>query len=211
MLVSIQITELRFPVSGASRESFRQSVHNTNGWAEIFGKILASPSTVWGRNKPETQVWALIRADRVRNDYRLLFRFVNAATGEDLHLGRMIIEHGGSQIVTPMTYASMPTIIAAKDMYGVRGETRMHHGFAVNGLRGIFPQALNLVVGLELPRGITSPVIGVPEVMERTDESEFGHFRGNGHHRFEEERYFPRRGQFPQDRDIDWPRPVYRG
>ena len=209
--MSIQITELRFPVSGASRESFRQSVHNTNGWAEIFGKILASPSTVWGRNKPETQVWALIRADRVRNDYRLLFRFVNAATGEDLHLGGLVIEHGGPQVIAPMTHASMPTIIAAKGMYGVRGETRMHHGFAVNGLRGVFPQARCLVVKLALPPGITKPVIAVPEVAGREDESEFGQLRGNGSHHYEEERFFPRRGQFPQDRDMDWPRPVYRG
>lgn len=209
--MSIQITELRFPVSGGSRESFRQALHNTNGWAEIFGKILAEPSAVWGRNKPETQIWALIRADRVRNDYRLLFRFVNAATGEDLHLAGLVIEHGGPQMARSMLLPSMVTIIAAKGMYGVRGETRMHHGFAVSGLRGVFPQARTLVVKLELPRGIASPVIGVPEVVERTDESEFATFHGTSSPRYPDERFSPRRDQFPYDRNLEGRGRIYRG
>ncbi len=215
--MTVQITELRFPVSGAALESFRMAVNNTRAWPEIFGKILTAPSAVWARNKPETQIWALLRVDQVRTDYRLLFRFLNADTGEDLHLGGVSIEHGGSQIANPMLHASMPSMIAAKGMYGVRGETRMHHGFAVSSLRGVFPQARTIVVKLALPKGVTSPVIAVPEVVEQASQSEFGRFRGNSSHRIAdenplaEERSFPRRQTFPHDRDLERSGRVYRG
>ncbi len=205
-----RIEELRFPVSGSALDSFRRAANNTNEWSGIFGKILTAPSAVWGRNQPAPQIWALIRVDRIRNDYRLLFRFVNAATGDDLHLQGIVIEHGPSRVAVPMVHTSMASMVAAKGMYGVRGETRMHHGFAVSSLRGVFPQARNLVVKLEMPSGVTSPVIGVPEVTEPTSVSEFGQFRAASSSRFTEERDFPRRGTFSYDPRLDGPRRVFR-
>ena len=153
------MSEIRINISQANRNWFGGMTHNPLAWPRIFAQILASSSGVWGRNKPEPTALSVIRVERVRDDQRLLFRFVDARTRKDLHLAKMVIEHG-RETVRPMTMVSVPMLVTAKEIYEVHGETRYHQAFSANGLRGVFPQARTLVLLMDTPVSVEKLIIG---------------------------------------------------
>lgn len=151
------MSEIRINISQANRSQFGGMTHNPLAWPRIFAQILASSSGVWGRNKPEPTVLSVVRVERVRDDQRLLFRFVDVRTRKDLRLANMVIEHG--QTVRPMTMASVPMLVTAREIFEVHGETKYHQAFSVNGLRGVMPQARTLVLRLDVPGGRVDKLI----------------------------------------------------
>ena len=164
------MSEIRINISQANRNWFGGMTHNPLAWPRIFAQILASSSGVWGRNKPEPTALSVIRVERVRDDQRLLFRFVDVRTRKDLHLAKMTIEHGDERLsVRPMKMESIPMLVAAREIYEVQGETRYHQAFSANGLRGVFPQARALVLLMDVLQGV-QPVFG--SATEPVDEPE---------------------------------------